>query len=473
MKINSQPFGRFAFPSGYDVVRTEALNKTDLTGGNNKYYIIEGHVSKDGTKFRLYSRYGRVGHHGTEEERIPDQNRSALDAAFDSLFREKTGKSKGYVPVKLAQSKLGSSVAQGMVLSDDVKKDKVTTVPTAAPTRAPLHRSIANLVTRLYAEAGQAVRNQLSGTLQTSTENPLGTLTLTQIEEGRRILQEIQTLLVAKPTLKGSIDKRVLDLSNQFYSAIPQTMALRPKTKDGKAAMTMWLSQMALNNEAILDQKEDLLQLLSDVQGTVGGFAATDVHDKYDQIGCEYTFLEPNDNERRRVEKYMQSTRSHHHHWKSGIENVWSIKVKGQEVKHEPVMKAIGNVNELFHGSGPQNILGISKHGLLMRPPGVYITGSMFGNGLYFADQASKSEQYAMGRYGGGGSRNNTCFMFVADVALGRIKKFQDSQSSLTRAPSGYDSVQGEKGRNLYHNEFIVYDIKQHQLRYLIEFAVH
>ena len=77
-----------------------------------------------------------------------------------------------------------------------------------------------------------------------------------------------------------------------------------------------------------------------------------------------------------------------------------------------------------------------------------------------------------MGRYGGGGSRSETCFMFVADVALGRVKKFQDAQSSLSRAPAGYDSVQGEKGRSLYHNEFIVYDIKQHQLRYLIEFAV-
>jgi poly [ADP-ribose] polymerase len=133
-------------------------------------------------------------------------------------------------------------------------------------------------------------------------------------------------------------------------------------------------------------------------------------------------------------------------------------------------MKEVGNIKPLFHGSGPQNILGICKHGLLMRPPGVYITGSMFGNGLYFADKSSKSEQYAFGRYGGGSGRGNTFFMFVADVALGNIMKYQNAQSHLTKAPKGYHSVQGEEGTYLLHNEFIIYELAQHKLQYLIEF---
>jgi poly [ADP-ribose] polymerase len=60
--------------------------------------------------------------------------------------------------------------------------------------------------------------------------------------------------------------------------------------------------------------------------------------------------------------------------------------------------------------------------------------------------------------------------MFVADVALGKIKKYQSSESHLSKPPSGYDSVQGEKGSSLMHNEFIVYDLKQHILQYLVEF---
>jgi poly [ADP-ribose] polymerase len=474
MKLNSQPLGTFPFPKEYDVVRVETLNKTDLTGGNNKYFLIEMHVSKDGKKFRLYSRYGRVGHSGTEEERIPEQDRTSLDAAFEYLLREKTSARKGYVQVKVAQSKMGSAVAQTMMLSDDVKKDKLITNGNSGNDKSvpklDLHPSVERLVARLFAEAGQAVRSQLSGTLQTSAENPLGTLTLTQIDEGRRILQEVQGLLTQKPSLVGGIDKRLLDLSNQFYSAIPQTMELRPRPTEGKTKMDAWLAKMALNNDKVLDDKEDLLQLLADVQGTVGGFATTDVQAKYLEIGCEYTWLEPKDDGRARVEDYIQSSRSKHHDWKCSVANVWRVAVKGQKDKHVPAMKEIGNIKPLFHGSGPCNVLGICKRGLLMRPAGVYITGSLLGNGLYFADQSSKSEQYSFGRFGGSRGSGDTFFMFVADVALGRIKEYFDPQTHLTKPPPGYDSVEGKKGHYLLHNEFVVYAVEQHVLQYLVEF---
>lgn len=469
MKLKSQPFGTLSFPKDYDVVQVATLNKTDLTGGNNKYYHIESHVSKDGKKFRLYSRFGRVGHGGVEEERIPDQDRDSLDRAFIQLKTAKTGDRKGYVEVQMAQSKVGSDVARNMVLSDDVRREKLT-VNSDGPAPAPLHSSIEKLVTRLFAEAGQAVRNQLSGTLQTSMENPLGTLTLTQIENGRKILQEVQKLLTLKPDLKGSIEPAVLDLSNKFYSAIPQTMAKRPRPVEGKDAMESWLRKMALNNEKILDDKEELLDLLSDVQGMVGGFATTDINKKYQEIGCVYEPLDPDDDSYRRVKDKMMSSRSSRHGWGCQVQNIWRVSVKGQKDKHLPKMKDIGNVQPLFHGSGPQNILGICRHGLLMRPPGVYITGSMFGNGLYFADQSSKSEQYAFGRFGGGAGRGDTYFMFVADVALGKIKQYENAQTGLTKAPTGYHSVQGKKGSYLLHNEFIVYDVSQHILQYLIEF---
>ncbi len=470
MKLKTQPIGTFQFPSDYDVVRTAVLNKTDLTGGNNKYYVIEAHVSKDGTKFRLYSRFGRVGAGGVEEERIPEQSLASLERAFDQLKKEKASPRKGYVEVKLAQSKMGSSVARALVLSDDVRKEKVVSTAQPVAPSVKLHPTVEQLVARLFEEAGQAVRNQLSGSLKTTTENPLGTLTLTQIQDGRSILQEVQQLLTAKPKLRDSIDTRVLDLSNRFYSAIPQTMDKRPRPVEGKDAMERWLRSMALNNETILDAKEDLLDLLSDVQGMVGGFATNDVGKKYDEIGCSYEWLDEDDPVYRQVSQHMSSTRSRHHGWGSRVRNIWRVSVKGQKDKHLPTMREVGNIQPLFHGSGPQNIMGICKHGLLMRPPGVYITGSMFGNGLYFADQSSKSEQYAFGRFGGGNGRGNTYFMFVADVALGTIKKYHQAQSHLTRAPAGYHSVQGEKGHSLLHNEFVVYKREQHLLQYLIEF---
>lgn len=476
MKLGSQKFGTMSFPTDYDVIRTVTLNKTDLAGGNNKYYQIEAHVSKDKKKFRLYSRYGRVGADGQQEERIPDQNEEALLSAFDSLKAEKTGKSKGYVEVKMAATKIGSSVNNAQILSDDVKKEKLAKDDKdkdGKKTKINLHPSVEKLIDRLYTEAGQAVRQQLSGSLNTTVENPLGTLTLTQIQHGRSILQEIQQMIVDKPKMKGTIHADLIKKSNEFFSAIPQKIAHRPKPSEGKKALDEWLATMVLNDEKRLDDKEELLELLSDVQGMVKGFASTDLEKKYVEIGCEYVHLGKDEESYKKIEKFHQSTRSDRHDWKAEIKNIWRVVIKGQKDKHLPTMKEVGNIKPLFHGSGPQNILGICKRGLLMRPPGVYITGSMFGNGLYFADQSSKSEQYSFGRYGGGSGKGETYFMFVTDVALGKIKEYEDAQTHLTEPPRGFHSVQGKKGRWLVHNEFIVYDIKQHILQYLIEFKTN
>ena len=471
MGIKSQRFGTFPFPDDYEVTRIATLNKTDLSGGNNKYYHIEAHASKDGTKFRLFSRYGRVGNGGVTEERIPEQNSASLEDAFESLKKAKTSSRKGYVEVKLASSRVGSDVANQQILSDDIKVDKVQVSTDTKKSNLVLESSVRNLVTRLYEEAGQAVRSQLSGTLKTTTENPLGTLTLSQIDSGRKVLQDIQVMLSKSPKLKDSIDSRILDKSNEFYSAIPQTMSKRPTSKAGKPAMDAWLKSMALNNEQILDDKEDLLKLLSDVQGMVGGFATTDVEKKYLEIGCKYEPVASGNPEFKKVEKFLKSTRSRHHSWSASVLNVWRMEAKGQKTKHVPTMKDVGNVQPLFHGSRSANILGICKSGLLLRPPGVYITGSMFGNGLYFADQSSKSEQYSTSRFGGNGrGGKNSFFMFIADVALGNIKQYQTAQVGLNKPPKGYHSVQGTKGYSLLHNEFIIYDIRQHLLQYLIEF---
>lgn len=471
MKLPSQKFGTLKFPDDYDVVRTAMLNKTDLAGGNNKFYLIEAHVSKDKKKYRLFSCYGRVGADGVKEERVPDQSEPSLLEAFDSLKSEKTGKSKGYVEVVMANVKVGSDVGKAKLLSDDVKKDKViTSGDDKKTTDFKVHTSVEKLVDRLYTEAGQAVQRQLSGSLKATAENPLGTLTLTQIETGRKILGEVHQLLSDKPKLKGGVHSDLVDLSNKFFSAIPQTIPHRPKPSDGQKALDEWLKTIVLNDEKRLDEKEELMGLLSDVQGMVDGFATTDLEKKYKEIGCEYTYLGRDNDKYVKIADYMNKSRSNRHDWKVDVVNVWSVNVKGQKEKHLDTMRKVGNVKPLFHGSRPQNILGICKHGLLLRPPGAVVTGSMFGNGLYFADQSSKSEQYSFG--GGWGTRygKDTYFMFVADVALGTIKEYLDSQSHLSKPPSGYDSVLGKKGSHLYHNEFIIYSLNQHILQYLVEF---
>jgi len=474
MKLKSSKFGEFSFPTDYDVIKSVVLNKTDLAEGNNKFYNIEAHMSKDGKKYRLYSCYGRVGTPGVKEERIPGQSKEALLEAFEDLFSEKTSNKKGYKEVKVATTKTGSDQGNKLILSDDIKKDNLTHAKANTNISAP----VASLVTRLYNEAGQACSSQLNtGQLNATAENPLGTLTLTQINDGRSILQDIQKLLKKDKSLIDSAEPELVRLSNQFYTTIPQVIPLRPKkakltdSEFGKN-MEVYLRNIALNNTTKLDEKEDLLDLLIDVKGMISGFATTDIAKKYAEIGCKFNILDQSTQEFQSIKDYVISTRSSHHHWGIKVERIWKIAIGKQLVDNLPVMQRIGNIKPLFHGSRPANILGICRKGLIQRPPGVYITGSMFGaSGLYFADQSSKSEQYAIARFGGGAGNGSTYFMFVADVALGKVKKYQTSQPWLDQPPAGYDSVQGEKGSSLLHNEFIIYNAKQHILQYLIEFS--
>lgn len=463
-KLPSYKFGTNPFPADYKVIRSVTLQCTDLSGNNNKFYQMELHEA--GGQHRVYSCYGRTGKNGVREERMPSSEHEA-NACFDAIVHEKTTrKRERYTEVKVATTARGSEVGRQMLHSDDIKKDKIQIQGNVAVAAGPkLSPSVVRLVERLYAEAGQTVRGQLNASLQTTAENPLGTLTLGQIEAGKQVLDEVNSVLVGRPNLVGSIDRRLIELSNQFYSAIPQSIPMRPRDSVGA---DRWLRTYTLNNPTLLDEKRDLLDLLSDVQGMASGFETEDVSKKYLEIGADIEEADAAD--KKRIADLVHGTQSRNHYWKLSVKNVWRIGIKAQ-APYEKTMQQVGNIQELFHGSRAANILGIAKKGLLLRPPGVYVTGSMFGSGLYFADQSTKSSQYATARYGGTRGYGDTYFMFVTDVALGSVKEYQHAQPSLTRAPQGYDSVKGVAGPSLVHNEFIIYNLKQHVMRYLVEFS--
>ncbi len=461
MGLKVHTFGTNPFPAKYDVVKSATLQFTDMLEGNNKFYQLELHQA--GNDYRIYSCYGRTGTPGKKEERIPIAHIAQHE--FESIRSEKIR--KGYKEILVATTAMGTDAGNAIVLSDDIKKDKLT--PADGKAIINIDNEISSLVKRLYDEAGAGCTSQLNGSLKASAENPLGTLTLTQINEGKKILTEVNATLSNNPNLIDSVDKEVINLTSEFYATIPQSIPIRPRDELGRER---WLKQYALNNSTILDEKNDLLELLSDVQGLVTGFGSDDLATKYKELNCEFVAHHSSSSDFQRIKKFVEETQSKHHYWKLRVKNVWKVGVKAQQTgKHRDYMNKIGNVKPLFHGSRPSNILGICKKGLLLRPPGAYVTGSMFGNGLYFADQSTKSSQYATSRFGGSSAKyGNSYFMFVTDVSLGKIKEYEHAQTHLQSAPTGYNSVMGKAGSSLVHNEFIIYDLKQQELQYLVEF---
>ena len=98
-----------------------------------------------------------------------------------------------------------------------------------------------------------------------------------------------------------------------------------------------------------------------------------------------------------------------------------------------------------------------------------HVCGRLFGDGVYFSDQSTKSLNYAQG-YWDRNNKDNNCFMFVADVAMG--KYFVPSNKSNSLPMQGYDSTFAKGGQSgVMNNEMIVYRLGQCNLKYLVEFS--
>ena len=93
----------------------------------------------------------------------------------------------------------------------------------------------------------------------------------------------------------------------------------------------------------------------------------------------------------------------------------------------------------------------------------------MFGDGLYFSSQSTKSLNYAQG-YWDGGPRDNNCFMFLCDVAMGTYHVPSGPSSQLHK--HGHDSIWAKPGKSgIQNDEMIVFRTSQVNIRYLVEFS--
>lgn len=135
----------------------------------------------------------------------------------------------------------------------------------------------------------------------------------------------------------------------------------------------------------------------------------------------------------------------------------------------------------LWHGSRSENWLSILKTGLSLRPANAVITGKMFGYGIYFADQFSKSLNYTSlhGSVWANGTQQEG-YLGIYEVHVGEqmtVLKHEASHmqldgNALKRINPKYDSVFAQRGLNLLKNEFIVYNQAQCTVRYMVRIKI-
>ena len=135
-------------------------------------------------------------------------------------------------------------------------------------------------------------------------------------------------------------------------------------------------------------------------------------------------------------------------------------------------------IDHLFHDSRTENFWSIVTNGLLINPDcGVQRTGSMFGNGTYFAPLAQKSLGYTDGGYWAGGN-TDVRFFAIYRVATGKHHDiYQGCDTSHTKnvfqkkypgAHCVWAHGRGTGGTTLFNDEVVVYDEAQSTIEYLI-----
>lgn len=340
-------------------------------------------------------------------------------SCFDEIISQKMA--KGYYPVAL-EGEDCLSPAKKPQLNFDQINDKVL-----------------QLVGKFYHEA--------IGFITASIETPLGKISAGQVRQGTDVLDMIERTLK-----RGQSLYNLEDLSNHFYSVIPVIFGSRVDRE-----------KMLIDSYEKLMEKREMLDVMSSVADAQKNLQST-IEEKYKFLGISIQEADREISER--IKNMILKSQSRNHRFKIQIINIFEVKSMAHYNQFNPYKVSI---LELFHGSRNCNMLGIMQHGLKIKPSAAVHTGSMFGEGIYFASQSSKSANYCWG-FGGANQSLDTNFLMVCEVATGKIKEYTDPQLELKSAPKGFNSVMGKKGPNLLHDEYIVYNENQARIRYIIEF---
>lgn len=474
-----------------DVLKRYTLNFTDIINNNNKYYNLEIQESTDG-KYWLYTQYGRVGGTAAKEYR-QCSGKSDAECEAEKIVKAKT--KKGYVEVKLVQAAIGSELAKSKIETsqvsvDDLKKIGIKVEETSAASK--LHPQVQDLIRTWFGVTAEFVEMNLD-----TKKCPLGQLSADSIIKGRDILEEARKIVHAANDI-AELNK----LTNLYYSNIPHNFGYSKINAD----------VLRLDSDIKIDKAFDILDVFSnakDVEKVIS--KKSNIDSQYSTLHADLEFIEPSDPIWKWIDTMLHNTRASNHHFlgnlkthkifklarnkeqdlfletaehiakecgKSNPSQVYAKLVKERPDVPKELRDIYNKANILpgWHGTRRANMIGITTKGLLIRPSGVVHSGSMYGDGVYWATQSTKSINYCdvKGSYWAQGN-NKTAYLFLADVAYGNYKLANGSSFYTKQNIKPCHSVFAQGGRSgVINDEIITYTPsgkgQQHCLRYIIEF---
>ena len=214
----------------------------------------------------------------------------------------------------------------------------------------------------------------------------------------------------------------------------------------------------------------------------------------YEQLECAIRAMDTSARMYSIIESYVRETHgTTHSNYKLQLVQVFEVDKSSQRFD-----ATCGNRMLLWHGSRLTNWAGILSGGLKIAPPEAPVTGYMFGKGCYFADCSSKSANYCYTN-----ASSNIGLLALCEVALGKCRELKHADYDADKLPVGTHSTKGvgrwqpEKAKwitlddgcvvpvapiksavakgddansySLLYNEYIVYNVEQIRLRYLVK----
>ena len=503
---------------------TAMLNQTNLAQNNNKFFLIQALESvSDSTQFATWFRWGRVGYPGQTNLQIFSSREDAVDV-FTQKFSDKTlneWSPKIHSKFKSVPGKYTLLPVESLTETCEDNPGKPAEIATVKYEESKLDKSLFELIQLISSRETFERELKIAGI--DLTRMPLGRISEKMIKEGYSILRKIENQLYS-----GDRSRSVLfELSSKFYTLIPHNFGFSkgvnyvidsPSVLKEKIDLLETLSQVRESNDEIeklgaVHQKEIV--------------RANPVDEKYQLLGYQVSRLAPDSDEFNMIELYKTRTQGPTHAAQTRIRNVFKLsrkifddsnKRKKGSGTNTPAHK---NRQLLWHGSRLTNWHSILSHGLKIAPPEAPHTGFMFDKGIYTADCFSKSLQYC---YGSVGQRG---LMVLCDVALGNprealhadydaskkigtkpqdfhstkgVGRYKPNEKQFITTPDGVTVPMGElvdtltseppepisqsrrtssrlttaaavttANGSLLYNEYVVYDINQVEMKYLVE----
>ncbi|XP_020550285.1 poly [ADP-ribose] polymerase 2 isoform X1 [Sesamum indicum] len=456
------------------------LNQTNLGENNNKFFVIQVLESDDGGKFMVYNRWGRVGVKGQDYLNGPYTSQQAAISEFEKKFYAKTKnhwsnrnefvfRPKSYTWLEMDYSE---------TKNDPAVQEKRQSTVRLEPQESKLEARIAKFISLICNMS--MMRQQMMEIGYNAEKLPLGKLSKSTILKGYDVLKRIADVI-------GQADKNTLkQLSGEFYSVIPHDFGFRNT------------SLFIIDTPQKLKSKLEMVEALGEIEVAMKLIEDdTDMEDPlyshYRRLHCDLLPLEAHSKEFSMVEKYTKNTHAKtHSSYDVDIIQIFKVSREGEAERFEKFSRT-KNRMLLWHGSRLTNWTGILSQGLRIAPPEAPVTGYMFGKGVYFADMFSKSANYCCSTQAA-----TAGVLLLCEVALGDMAELQTANYHADKLPAGKLSTKGvgatapdlsealtledgvvvplgtpkeqpgPKGSLLY-NEYIVYNVEQIRMRYLVQ----